>query len=212
MEIYVSNLSYQTDDAALRELFAPFGEVRKAMVIKDRETGQSRGFGFVEMPDPEAAKRAVTELAGKSFQGRTMNASEARARIPGSGPGGGGSGGGYAPRPGSGPGGPSAPRAPYIGQRQQPPGGALLHPLGAPAARDDSASAPGSRANNFGEDAERSRRFSRPPASKDRNKRPGHVEDIRLAKALKGTEKGRRQNPKEGGDDDEDFIPPVRIR
>jgi len=209
MEIYVSNLSYQTDDAALRELFAPFGEVRKAMVIKDRETGQSRGFGFVEMPDPEAAKRAVTELAGKPFQGRAMNASEARARTPGSGPGG-GSSGGYAPRPG--PGGPPASRTPYIGQRQQPPGSTLMHPLGAPAARNEPPGASGSRANNFGEDAERSRRFSRPPASKDRNKRPGHVEDTRLAKALKGTEKGRRQNPKEGGDDDEDFIPPVRIR
>ena len=63
-------------------MFAPFGEIRKAMVIKDRETGQSRGFGFVEMPDPEAAQRAIAELSGKPFQGRTLNASEARPRTP----------------------------------------------------------------------------------------------------------------------------------
>ncbi|MFA5204900.1 MAG: hypothetical protein WC708_10915 [Lentisphaeria bacterium] len=199
MEIYVSNLSYQTDEAALRELFAPFGEIRKAMVIKDRETGQSRGFGFVEMPDPEAAQRAIAELSGKPFQGRTLNASEARPRTPGSSAPG-GSSGGYAPRPPAG-----GSRPSYGAPRTPPPGNVAVHPLGTPPPRSE----PTAGADRFGEN-ERPRRFSKPPPPKDRNKRPS-FEDLRMAKAMKGLEKGRRQSVVDDKDDEE-FIPPVRIR
>jgi len=80
MNIYVGNLSYSTDDAGLRAAFEAFGTVSSAQVITDRETGRSRGFGFVEMPDDEEAKAAIAALNGQELDGRTLNVNEARPR------------------------------------------------------------------------------------------------------------------------------------
>ena len=93
MNIYVSNLSFNVQDEDLRAFFSPFGEVTSAKVINDRETGRSRGFGFVEMSDPVAAKTAITELDGGSVEGRTVRVSEARPKD--SSTGGGKSGGSF---------------------------------------------------------------------------------------------------------------------
>jgi len=70
MNIYVSNLSFNVQDEDLREFFAPYGEVTSAKVISDRETGRSRGFGFVEMSDDEAAKKAIGELDQATVEGK----------------------------------------------------------------------------------------------------------------------------------------------
>ena len=80
MNIYVSNLSFNVHDEDLREFFAPFGEVTSAKVINDRETGQSRGFGFVEMSDDNSAKKAIEELNGGSVDGRTIRVTEAKPK------------------------------------------------------------------------------------------------------------------------------------
>ena len=80
MNIYVSNLSFNVQDGDLRDLFTPFGEVASAKVIMDRETGRSRGFGFVEMNDNAAAKTAISQLEGGSIDGRNFHVSEARAK------------------------------------------------------------------------------------------------------------------------------------
>jgi RNA recognition motif-containing protein len=80
MNIYVSNLSFNVQDDDLREFFAPYGEVTSAKVINDRETGQSRGFGFVEMSDDTAAKKAVAELDQATVEGRAIRVSEAKPR------------------------------------------------------------------------------------------------------------------------------------
>jgi RNA recognition motif-containing protein len=80
MNIYVSNLSFNVQDEDLREFFAPFGEVTSAKIIVDRTTGQSRGFGFVEMSDDAAAKKAVNELNGGDVEGRTIRVSEAKPK------------------------------------------------------------------------------------------------------------------------------------
>ncbi len=80
MNIYVGNLSFDTQDSDLRSAFEAFGEVTTASVIQDRMTNRSRGFGFVEMPNQEEAKRAIEELDGKSLQGREIKASEAKPR------------------------------------------------------------------------------------------------------------------------------------
>ena len=93
MNIYVGNLSYGTNDASLRVAFEPFGEVASAQVIMDRETGRSRGFGFVEMPSDEQARAAIAELNGKELDGRTLNVNEARPRADRGGGGGGDRGG-----------------------------------------------------------------------------------------------------------------------
>jgi RNA recognition motif-containing protein len=95
MNLYVGNLSFNTDDAALRAAFEAHGEVTSARVITDRVTGQSRGFGFVEMPSSEEAKAAITALDGTELNGRALKVNEAR-------PSGEGRGGGRGP---SGPGG-----------------------------------------------------------------------------------------------------------
>ena len=96
MNIYVGNLSYDTDDASLRAAFEAHGEVTSAQVITDRHTGQSRGFGFVEMPSAEEAKAAMAALDGTDLQGRAIRANEARPRGDRRGGGGGGGGrGGY---------------------------------------------------------------------------------------------------------------------
>ena len=94
MNIYVGNLSYDTDDASLRAAFEAHGEVSSAQVIKDRDTGRSRGFGFVEMPSNDQAQAAMEALNGSDLDGRSLNVNEARARSErGSGGGGGGGGG-----------------------------------------------------------------------------------------------------------------------
>jgi cold-inducible RNA-binding protein len=93
MKIFVGNLPFSVDEAKLREMFAPFGEVDSANVITDRETGRPRGFGFVEMADADARK-AIQELANFQMEGRTLNVNEARAREGGGGGGRGGFGGG----------------------------------------------------------------------------------------------------------------------
>ena len=80
IRIFVGNLSFNTSDDELRDAFAPFGEVVSAQVITDRETSRSRGFGFVEMPDNDAAQQAIRSLNGSDLQGRTLNVNEARAR------------------------------------------------------------------------------------------------------------------------------------
>lgn len=78
--IYVGNLSYQSTDSDLRELFSAYGEVQNASIIKERDSGRSKGFGFVEMPDAEAAKKAIDEINGKEVGGRNLRVNEARPR------------------------------------------------------------------------------------------------------------------------------------
>ena len=80
MNIYVSNLSFNVQDEDLKEFFTEYGEVTSAKVITDKFTGKSRGFGFVEMPNDEAAKKAITELDGGRVEGREIKVAEARPR------------------------------------------------------------------------------------------------------------------------------------
>ena len=80
MNIYVSNLSFNVQDEDLREFFAPYGEVTSAKVITDKMTNQSRGFGFVEMSDEAASKKAITELDGTTVDNRTIKVVEARPK------------------------------------------------------------------------------------------------------------------------------------
>ncbi len=91
--IYVGNLSFRTTDADLEAAFAPFGTVLKAAVVQERETGRSRGFGFVEMQNADEAQRAIATMNGKDVGGRALQVNEARPREE-RGPGGGGGGGG----------------------------------------------------------------------------------------------------------------------
>jgi RNA recognition motif-containing protein len=80
MNIYVSNLSFNVTDDDLEGFFAEYGEVSSARVITDKFTGKSRGFGFVEMPDNEAARKAIAELDGGRVEGREIKVAEARPR------------------------------------------------------------------------------------------------------------------------------------
>src|SRR3954463_16805620 len=80
MNIYVSNLSFNVTDDDLEGFFAEYGEVSSARVITDKFTGKSRGFGFVEMPNDEAARKAITELDGGRVEGREIKVAEARPR------------------------------------------------------------------------------------------------------------------------------------
>jgi len=105
MKIYVGNLPWSVDEYKLSELFESFGEVASANVITDRETGRSRGFGFVEMHDDEQARGAIAGLADHQLEGRTLNVNEARPRPDRGGRGGGGGGGGRGGRGGYGGGG-----------------------------------------------------------------------------------------------------------
>lgn len=82
MNIFIAGLSYSITDADLLDLFQEFGEVSSAKVIMDRETRKSKGFGFVEMNDDEAAKKAIAELNNGEFDGRTISVSEAKPREP----------------------------------------------------------------------------------------------------------------------------------
>ena len=94
MKLYVGNLSYETTNATLEELFSPFGAVRSAQVIQDRDTGRSKGFGFVEMSDDNAARAAISALNDKEHDGRRLAVNEARPREERGGSRGGGGGGG----------------------------------------------------------------------------------------------------------------------
>jgi cold-inducible RNA-binding protein len=80
MNIFVGNLSYGTTDESLRTLFEQHGEVASAKVISSRETGRSRGFGFVEMPNDEEARAAVAALDASDFEGRPLKVSEAHSK------------------------------------------------------------------------------------------------------------------------------------
>ncbi len=80
MNIYVSNLSFNVTDEDLQEYFAEYGEVTSAKVIKDKFTQKSRGFAFVEMPEDEAAQKAIQELDGASVDGRNIGVSVAKPR------------------------------------------------------------------------------------------------------------------------------------
>ncbi|MDD3352863.1 RNA-binding protein [Zoogloea sp.] len=110
-KLYVGNLPYSVDKDRLEQIFGEFGTVASAQVIMDRETGRSKGFGFVEMGSDQGAQDAIAALNGKSFEGRSMTVNEARPQEPRSGFGGprrgpgGGSGGGGRRGPGGGSGG-----------------------------------------------------------------------------------------------------------
>ena len=96
MNIYVGNLSFDETDQTLETTFANHGEVQSARVVTDRDSGRSRGFGFVEMPKQEEAEAAVAALNGTDQGGRTLTVNESKPREGGSGGGGrGGGGGGY---------------------------------------------------------------------------------------------------------------------
>ena len=80
MNIYVGNLSYSVTEENLRQTFEAFGQVSSARIVKDKYSGQPRGFGFVEMPNRDEAQAAIEGLNGKELSGRQMNVSEARPR------------------------------------------------------------------------------------------------------------------------------------
>jgi len=81
MNIYVGNLAYSITEDDLRQAFEAFGEVTSANIIKDKFTGQSKGFGFVEMPAKEQAEAAIAGMNGKEMKGRALNVNEARPRT-----------------------------------------------------------------------------------------------------------------------------------
>ncbi len=93
MNIFVGNLSRETADADLRQAFEGFGSVSKAVVITDKFTSESKGFGFVEMDNKTEAEAAISGMGGKELHGRSLNVSEARPRPASSGGNRGGSGG-----------------------------------------------------------------------------------------------------------------------
>ncbi|NOQ96240.1 MAG: RNA-binding protein [Desulfobacterales bacterium] len=93
MNIYVGSLSYEVTEDDLKEAFEAFGQVESVSIIKDKYSGQSKGFGFVEMPAKAEAQSAINDLNGKELKGRTLNVNEARPRTETRG-GGGGYGGG----------------------------------------------------------------------------------------------------------------------
>lgn len=103
MNIYVANLHYRLNDEDLHQIFSEFGEVTSAKIIKDHETGRSRGFGFVEMPNQDEASKAMDSLNGSEIEGKQLMVNEARPKQAnnnsrgggGYNRGGGGGGGGY---------------------------------------------------------------------------------------------------------------------
>jgi cold-inducible RNA-binding protein len=101
MKLYVGNLAFATSSQDLQELFATAGTVESASIVEDRETGRSRGFGFVEMSSKEEGEAAISQFNGKEIGGRALKVNEAKPREPRSGGGGGrggfggGRGGGY---------------------------------------------------------------------------------------------------------------------
>jgi RNA recognition motif-containing protein len=95
MKLYVGNLSWSVNDQALEALFSQFGRVKSAQVMQDRDTGRSRGFGFVEMVDANEARQAIEALNDKEHEGRPLVVNEARPREERPRGGGGGGGRGY---------------------------------------------------------------------------------------------------------------------
>src|SRR6266853_748422 len=95
MKLYVGNLAFQTTSQELQELFAQAGTVESAAVVEDRDTGRSRGFGFVEMSSKEEGAAAIAQFNGKEVNGRALNVNEAKPRENRGGGGGGGRGGGF---------------------------------------------------------------------------------------------------------------------
>jgi len=93
MNIYVGNLSFNTAEENLRQAFEAYGEVSKVNIITDRDSGRSRGFGFVEMPSKGEAEEAMTGLNGQDLDGQTLNVNEARPRTENGGGNRGGGGG-----------------------------------------------------------------------------------------------------------------------
>jgi len=91
MNLFVGNLSFETSDRDLKEAFEAFGQVSSSAVIMDRDSGRSRGFGFVEMPTEGEARAAIEGLDGQDLNGRALKVNEARPRAAGGGGGGGGS-------------------------------------------------------------------------------------------------------------------------
>jgi len=102
MKLYVGNLSFQTSNEDLKQLFAQAGTVESASIVEDRDTGRSRGFGFVEMASKEEGEAAIEQFNGKEFGGRALTVNEARPRED---RGGGGGRGGYGGNRGGGGGG-----------------------------------------------------------------------------------------------------------
>jgi len=104
--IYVGNISFQTTEQDIDAAFSAYGQVDRVQIVKDRDTGQSRGFAFVEMPNNADADKAMAALNGADLSGRTLTVNEARPREPRPGGGGGGGGnrfgGGGGGRPGGG--------------------------------------------------------------------------------------------------------------
>lgn len=100
MRLYVGNLNYSTTEDELREVFGAYGEVVSVTLIRDRETGRAKGFGFVEFSSDDAGHQAIEALDGKQVGGRALKVNEARPREAGSGGGGfrGGRGGGFGRR------------------------------------------------------------------------------------------------------------------
>ena len=105
MDIYVGNLPYSYGNQELEALFAPYGKVASARVVSDRDTGRSRGFGFVEMPNQTEAEESIRVLNGKDVNGRALTVNQSKPREPGAGGGGGGAGAGRSNRGGGGSGG-----------------------------------------------------------------------------------------------------------
>src|SRR5690242_3880877 len=93
--IFVGNLDFSATDSSVRSLFEPYGTVERVSVVTDRDTGRSRGFAFVEMPDAAQADQAIAALNGANLDGRALNVNEARPKPQGGGGGGRGGGGGY---------------------------------------------------------------------------------------------------------------------
>lgn len=94
MKLYVGNLSFNTSESQLREIFEAFGDVSSASLVMDRETGRPRGFGFVEFSNDESARAAIAGMNGKNVDGRDLTVNEAKPREAGGGRGGFGGGGG----------------------------------------------------------------------------------------------------------------------
>ena len=92
-KLYVGNLAYSVGDQELEQLFAPHGTVQSAQVILDRDTGRSKGFGFVEMGSDQEAQTAIAAMNGKEIEGRSLTVNEARPKTDRGGGGGGGRGG-----------------------------------------------------------------------------------------------------------------------
>ena len=92
--IFVGNLSFNTNEDELRQIFESYGQVDRVSILTDRDTGRSRGFGFVEMASDEDGEKAITALNGSQFGGRTINVNEARPKSDHRGGGGGFGGGG----------------------------------------------------------------------------------------------------------------------